>query len=1025
MIRVMDVEDQTDEEWPISHWVEYYNLSPAARKRVYNVISIEFTHTKMEHMVQSPEVARKLDWVQYWPAEFKDPTIQLRGKMSFPKVQHYCLMGVEGSYTDFHIDFGGTSVWYHVIKGCKTFCLVPPTEGNLKRYEDWISSPNQDQTFFADLVPAAITVTVNAGNSLLIPTGWIHAVYTPIDSFVFGGNFLHSFNMKLQLDVVHLELRSKVRRKFRFPFFEETNWYAIENYVNKILAEAKRAGAKPAKEVGTTLKSKSAAANASLPTGSSSVNALNLASHPQMQAQLWNAFQRTGLPATHFPAWAEQVLTYTPASNSTPGASSTPNSSTPSPAPAGAGNRSSPSPRTTNGQAPGNASSKASGGASSTHSYNTSLSGKASGDSTSQSNASAAAAAAAIASQLNAPPKDRRAVFTKGDPIDDSWLSIWEREGLISILDWLPIAKELFPLSIYNQPGGPGKAQFYIDVLTCFLRRLPLPPLADYLKLHANDPSPYEPATVICKVCCSEDVPEGVSETWIGCDYCSHWWHAACLGLSSQQAEAMEAYFCSECRNTVAGLRRVSRDFYNWVITTPPHLLPAPKLAPSLPYGYNPMMQQMMPNHTMMGPNGAAMMQNPGMMLSGGAMPMQANNSLQFAQNAGYQPHMAMQNHNSGNMNFQPSAASLPSPSAQNAGHMGSNHHNMNASAPGNFPMHQNYSQHGSGANYPYAHSSGQNPPFPPLQLPNRQNMGHPPPHSPHSSQNSPHSTQQSPHMIHSPHMTQYMHQPQQQQHPGHMAAMNPSQMSQMQSQMGPPHPPQGAHSQASYPSAYNQHPMMNPYPYGNGGSPTSSGAAPQSPYATTTPPPTAQTPPASQTTPRMSHQAAYASQGQQPPMDAPVDSIEAQHQALLQQQQQQIYQKQYFQMQQPPKQPSPYQQGSYQTMQRTSPLPPHAYPHDHSSSSPAPSGAKVDVNVGPQASMAMNAPSLVEMPHPGQPQSHAAPLMSEDKMFSMAGHAVTDHQGAVEQALMGGNEEENFQEGSSTVKRPKLEETA
>jgi hypothetical protein len=35
-----------------------------------------------------------------------------------PYVEHYCLMGMEGSYTDFHIDFGGSSVWYHVFKVC-------------------------------------------------------------------------------------------------------------------------------------------------------------------------------------------------------------------------------------------------------------------------------------------------------------------------------------------------------------------------------------------------------------------------------------------------------------------------------------------------------------------------------------------------------------------------------------------------------------------------------------------------------------------------------------------------------------------------------------------------------------------------------------------------------------------------------------------------------------------------------------------------------------------------------------------
>lgn len=37
---------------------------------------------------------------------------------------------------------------------------------------------------------------------MLVPTGWIHAVYTPVDSLVFGGNFLHSLNISMQLRYV-------------------------------------------------------------------------------------------------------------------------------------------------------------------------------------------------------------------------------------------------------------------------------------------------------------------------------------------------------------------------------------------------------------------------------------------------------------------------------------------------------------------------------------------------------------------------------------------------------------------------------------------------------------------------------------------------------------------------------------------------------------------------------------------------------------------------------------------------------
>ena len=55
----------------------------------------------------------------------------------------YALMGPAGAYTDFHIDFGGSSVWYHVVAGRKSFLLVPPTPPNLAAFEAWSSSNKQ------------------------------------------------------------------------------------------------------------------------------------------------------------------------------------------------------------------------------------------------------------------------------------------------------------------------------------------------------------------------------------------------------------------------------------------------------------------------------------------------------------------------------------------------------------------------------------------------------------------------------------------------------------------------------------------------------------------------------------------------------------------------------------------------------------------------------------------------------------------------------------------------------------------
>jgi len=224
--RELDVIDVTNQSelrppWKMEDWVQYFNQPAEQRERVLNVISLEFSDTKLASKVRAPKFVRKADWVDIvWPRELKEralrpenppaPTTtttpaetvtqqkegadtdhegepkespgqeknssvnghhevppethtttttttttstsasdqQLRAY--YPKVQLYCLMSVKGSYTDFHIDFGGSSVWYHVLWGKKIFFMIPPTQANLKRYEKWATSPSQGAIFLAN-----------------------------------------------------------------------------------------------------------------------------------------------------------------------------------------------------------------------------------------------------------------------------------------------------------------------------------------------------------------------------------------------------------------------------------------------------------------------------------------------------------------------------------------------------------------------------------------------------------------------------------------------------------------------------------------------------------------------------------------------------------------------------------------------------------------------------------------------------------------------------------------------------------
>ncbi|XP_065189787.1 lysine-specific demethylase 2A-like [Sycon ciliatum] len=86
--------------------------------------------------------------------------------MKYPKVQKYCLMSVGGCYTDFRIDFGGTSVWYHILKGGKVFWLIPPTPINLQIYEQWVLSGKQQDIFLGDMVETCARVELNQAGLL-------------------------------------------------------------------------------------------------------------------------------------------------------------------------------------------------------------------------------------------------------------------------------------------------------------------------------------------------------------------------------------------------------------------------------------------------------------------------------------------------------------------------------------------------------------------------------------------------------------------------------------------------------------------------------------------------------------------------------------------------------------------------------------------------------------------------------------------------------------------------------------------
>lgn len=236
-VEVMDVLSQQSESpaWNLGQWQDYFACKSQNRDRIRNVISLEVSDApNFASSFQRPQVVRDLDLVdKVWVAENDQPR---------PKVTVYCLMSVAGAYTDFHIDFSGTPVYYTVLLGTKTFLMFPPTDQNLYLYELWCKEPDQNFTWFCDYSAkwngrkahpsGGFKVDLVAGDLFMIPSGWIHAVYTPEDAVVVGGNYLTTGDILMHLKIYNIERKTGVPTKYRFPLFNRVMWLASWYYAN-------------------------------------------------------------------------------------------------------------------------------------------------------------------------------------------------------------------------------------------------------------------------------------------------------------------------------------------------------------------------------------------------------------------------------------------------------------------------------------------------------------------------------------------------------------------------------------------------------------------------------------------------------------------------------------------------------------------------------------------------------------------------------------------------------------------------
>lgn len=226
-VPMMDVvtQEPPKELWTMGRLADYFD-SPE-KDTIYNCISCEVSKSSLGELISRPRAVRETD--------LADRVWDCAPGFTKPTVGKYVLMSVKNSFTDFHVDFGGSSVFYHIYEGQKVFLVLPPTDKTLKAYERWSSSESMNYTFLPDLLPdiPCRLITLNKGDTFFIPSGWIHAVYTPVDSLVVGGNFLTRSFYTNQMRVYNIEAVTGVPKQMRYPRYTTLMWAVMFNYIEK------------------------------------------------------------------------------------------------------------------------------------------------------------------------------------------------------------------------------------------------------------------------------------------------------------------------------------------------------------------------------------------------------------------------------------------------------------------------------------------------------------------------------------------------------------------------------------------------------------------------------------------------------------------------------------------------------------------------------------------------------------------------------------------------------------------------
>ncbi|CAL2048233.1 unnamed protein product [Caenorhabditis brenneri] len=212
----------------------------AVRTTIYNLLSLEFAQTedRLRVAFEEPEFVKTYSMVMKLGKALEDLKKKLgrnsrkatsqdeKSKIerniekidnqleTMPKFQKFLLLF--GSFTDIH--------------GRKIFYVAPPTPENLELYKKIERHEFEDEWIGDMLFDQWVRIEIREGQTAMIPSGYLHFVYTPEDPIVIGGNFLMEKYVERQFEMSKLEDFCAANKFCGFDNLFRGFWSAMWSY---------------------------------------------------------------------------------------------------------------------------------------------------------------------------------------------------------------------------------------------------------------------------------------------------------------------------------------------------------------------------------------------------------------------------------------------------------------------------------------------------------------------------------------------------------------------------------------------------------------------------------------------------------------------------------------------------------------------------------------------------------------------------------------------------------------------------